>query len=75
MKMPIGDVFFLSLRMTVAAYLFYTYGWLAGFIICCTLNLLHNQIMWYAFGLQSLSAVDEMFINDDTKNVANIVSK
>lgn len=75
MKLPIGDVFFLSLRMTVAAYIFYNFGWITGVIICSMLNFVHNQLMWYIFGLESLSAVDEMFVNDDEKNVANIVSK
>ena len=75
MKLPIADVFFLSLRMTVACYLFYSFGWIAGFLICCTLNLVNNLLMKLLFGLEALSAVDDLFILDDDKNVANIVSK
>jgi hypothetical protein len=74
MKLPIGDVFFLSLRMTVAAGLLYIYGFVYGFLLCCFANLVNYYVMKWFFGLEALSAVDELFILDDDKNVANIVS-
>lgn len=75
MKFPIQDTFFLSLRMTIAIYMIYYYGWIQGTAICVGLNFTSDLIMWYAFGLESLSAVDELFILDDAKNVSNVVSK
>lgn len=60
--------------MTVAATIFYQFGILYGFLICCVLNLINYYVMKFGFGLEALSAVDELFILDDEKNVANIVS-
>jgi len=74
MKLPIGDVLYLSLRMTLAAYIIYHIGWLYGFIAVSCLNFTNNLLMKLLFGLEALSAVDEMFILDDDKNVANICS-
>ena len=75
MKFPIQDTFFLSLRMTLATFMFYTSGWLLGMTICVALNFVSDVIMWRIFGLEALSAVDELFILDDAKNVSNVVSK
>jgi hypothetical protein len=75
MRLNITDLFFLSLRMTIAATLFYNLGFLYGFLSCCALNLLNFYVMKLCFGMEALAAVDELFILDDEKNVANIVSK
>ena len=74
MRIPIGDIFFLSLRLTVAASFVLYFGLVYGFLLCCGANFLNNLVMKLCFGLEALHAVDELFILDDERNVANIVS-
>jgi len=74
MRIPIGDVFFLSLRLTIAASFVIYLGFIYGFILSCAANFINNLVMKLFFGIEALSAVDELFILDDEKNVANIVS-
>jgi hypothetical protein len=74
MRIPIGDVFFLSLRLTIAASFVLYFGILYGFLLSCFANFLNNLVMKVFFDLEALHAVDELFILDDEKNVANIVS-
>jgi hypothetical protein len=75
MKIELDDAFFMLLRSSLAIALFYYLGLSLGFLACAILNYINNLVMWYAFGLEALYHIDELFINDDTANPSNIVSK
>ena len=66
---------FLSIRVTIQLYTLYFFGIIIGFWVWFTFSWLSFYFMKYLFGLEALTAVDELFIMDDDRNVANIMSK
>lgn len=75
MKVEVEDIFFMSIRWTIGLFLFYKLGLLYTIIICTIINYIFKWVMWYAYGLQALNPIDELFLHDDEKNRSNIVSK
>lgn len=75
MRYNTTDLFYLSVRVTVDIALLYILGPLYGILSILVLSLINYFIMKGIFGLEALSAVDELFLFDDDKNVCNIVSK
>jgi hypothetical protein len=75
MRIEVEDIFFMSVRWTIALFLFYKLGFIYGFIICTILNYVFRYLMWKVYKLEAFNAVDELFLNDDEKNRSNIVSK
>lgn len=51
MKLEVEDVFFMSLRFTIAAFLIYELGLIYGFVLCNIISYAHSFVMWKIFGL------------------------
>jgi hypothetical protein len=75
MKILIEDVFFLSLRVTLGLFLVKVLGLVVGVSILIAIRQVTYYFMYYVMRLDGLSAMDELFVLDDEKNLAYIVSK
>ena len=74
MKISKKDIFFISLRVTVMASLILYLGILNGIFVSWIYRLANYYLMKYLFRLEAVAPIDTLFVHDDHKNVANVIS-
>jgi len=75
MKYELTDFLYFLFRAFQILFLIYYFGFINGLILAYLKKNLISLVLNHVFGLEPLSAVDELFIFDNERNVCNIVSK